>query len=122
MQPFQAFACSPGDSLPALEAPFAVLIDTDDDDWKDFQVIRKVGKLLLKAGCRCFVCFGQRSEYVHDCIDDLILDYQLDGVTTTFHDDETKEEVFGFLMSCAKNGMKDILIFARDISEWKTYI
>ena len=105
--------------LPEIEAPFAVLIDADDTDWSEVELIRSLGKTLLDYGCRYFVCFGQRSEILHDCLDDLLLDENYNDVVTTFHNDETKEEALDFLINCASLDMNGALVVVRDTTEWE---
>jgi hypothetical protein len=110
-----------GEDLPIVEAPYAVLIDADDNDWGDVSHIRAVGNRLLEAGCRYFVCFGRRSEAVHDYLDDLLVEGEWPLVITTFHDDETKEDVVNFFVNCATIDMNGALVLVGCISDWETY-
>lgn len=107
------------DDLPVIEAPFVALVDTNDEDWSEVRTAHRLGKRLLAAGCRYFVCFGPRSEEVHDYLDDLIVEEECHDVTTTFHDDESPEEVADFVLNCAAGGMKSVLVFVRRMSEWR---
>lgn len=64
---------------------------------------------LLKSGCKCFICYGEFSESLHDLVDDIIEDgsYSLD-VITTYHDDEAPEEIIDFIVSSISlNDIKD---------------
>ena len=77
--------------------------------WKQNIVTRELWEpwinLLVKNGCAQFVCVGSHSESLHDLIDDIILDNDnlleikpYDTVLTTYHDDETIEEVVNYFV------------------------
>jgi len=120
MMPAKIWVRSVADDVLDIDAPFSVLLDADEENWDDACLVRRLGKSLLADGCRYFVCFGQRSEVVHDLLDDVIVTEGYQGVTTTFHDDEDKEEVLDFLMDCAARGMKGALVFVRNTIAWET--
>ncbi len=88
------------------KTPSAVLL-TLWEQWgfSDFQKVEPVVKRLVSLGCRCFVCAGNYSESLHDFIDDVILDMTLDdgeantAFLTTWHDDDTDDEVADFFLN-----------------------
>ena len=60
-------------------------------------------ELLLSKGCSHIVCVGSYAEQLHDLIDEIVIDgeahikgFPFDIVLTTYHDDETAEEVAEF--------------------------
>lgn len=114
------FLAEVGDDIPGMGAPFSVLVDADEEGWGDAAFVRRFGSKLLASGCRYFVCFGKRSELVHDLLDDVIVEEGYQGVTTTFHEDESKEEALDFLFDCAMHGMQGALIIVRNKSAWET--
>jgi hypothetical protein len=122
MERSRILVCPVGVELPVVETPFAVLLDADDLDWADAHAIRRLGRTLLSAGCRYFVCFGRRSELVHDVLDDVVIEDEYHGVTTTFHDEETKEDVSEFLINCATVDMKGALVFVRNFEDWEMHL
>ncbi len=73
---------------------------------------------LLAAGCRYFVCFGEQSETVHDRIDDIIVEHGYDGVTTTFHCDESEQDVADFFMTIAFSAMNGALVLSCNQEKW----
>lgn len=101
-----------------VEQPFALLLDADDQDWRDEEFLRRSSLALLEAGCRWFVCFGQRSETLHDRIDDTIVEKDYQSVVTTYHLDESEEEVAQFFKEVALMEMKGGLVLVRDKSRW----
>ena len=110
-----------GETLPKVMAPFAVLIDTSDEEWTESSSVKRLTMNLLRAGCRYFVCSGPRSELVHDLIDDVIVEYNYDEVTTTFHEGESNRDVAEFFDRIAVDGMNDALVFVRDTSAWNAF-
>jgi hypothetical protein len=108
--------------LPALKKPFAALLDASDREWSDTAQVERLAKALLDAGCRYFVCFGPGSEVIHDRIDDVIVQHELNGVTTTFHEDEEQTEVAEFFTTIATVGMNDGLFLVRDVVKWKAAV
>ena len=104
----------------ALGKHFAVLLDTRDKDWADNSWTRnKIAELLNAGGCY-FVCFGSRSEFVHDMIDDLIVDcnYSID-IPTTFHNSESIEDIATFFLSVLiLNEIELGLLLVRDKAIW----
>lgn len=111
-----------GDPLPEVEKPFAVLVDASDEDWTDGYHAEQLIKELLNAGCRYFVCFGPGAEAVHDRIDDVIVEHEYDGITTTFHEDESQDDVAEFFNRVAVTGMKGALVLVRDLERWKALL
>lgn len=112
---------SPDLPLPisALKRPFAVLLDARDPEWADSLFLSRKAAELLDAGCRYYVCFGPDSELVHDQIDDVIVNHVCEvNVLTTFHDDETVEDVANFFMVVAMNGMAQGLVLVHDSVDW----
>lgn len=124
MAPLPLFL-EPGSPVPPVDAPFGVLLDADDAQWADDDELRKSAVALLEAGCRYFVCFGERSEDVHDCIDDCIVEKTVlgghgdyEGVITTYHDDESVDAVAEFFVNCALSKMRGALALVRDRNRW----
>ncbi len=108
--------------IPEIEAPFAVLLEADEPCWLDNSYLRLRTDALLAAGCRYFVCYGGRSEEIHDCIDDVIVEKDLCGLPTTFHRDESIQDVAYFFTNIALSGMTGALVLTRDPSEWKIHL
>lgn len=122
-EPADAMTFSPpGEDLPVMRAPFGVLVDVRDPEWEsDAWRVRAVAAL-LSAGCRWFVCFGPGSEGVHDRIDDLIVDGDFEGVTTTWHDDESEGDVAEFFTVSVGSVVPARLLLVRDVERWKGII
>lgn len=118
MSPPHIRFAAPGAPLPVLKKPFAVLLDATDVEWSDTRQTERLVKELLDAGCSYFVCFGAGSEVIHDRIDDIIVQHELEGVTTTFHEDEARNDVAEFFATIATIGMNDGLILVRDVTSW----
>jgi hypothetical protein len=115
----------PGSPVPPVDPPFGVLLDADDAEWAEDEHLRKSAVALLEAGCRYFVCFGERSEEVHDRIDDCIVEKTVlggqadyEGVITTYHTDESVADVAEFFLTCALPQMRGALVIARDGQKW----
>lgn len=98
--------------------PFAVLLDADDMEWRDPLWIQKSVLNLLNKGCRYFVCFGRKSESVHDSIDDVIIDHDVSNVLTTFHSDESRSETADFFKNVVMDEMAQGVILVRNQMEW----
>lgn len=61
---------------------------------------------LLDGGCVYLCAWGPGCEHVHDAMDDIILERQLEGgpeetIMTTWHDDEPLDEALFFTLCCA---------------------
>lgn len=111
------------DGIPSsIRSPFVVLIDADDSEWRDKLFLRKMVVSLLAKGCRYFVCSGHQSEDIHDQIDDIIVEFAYEGIVTTFHGDDSKNEVAEFLLFCTVGEMNDILVLVRNADDWSTAI
>lgn len=60
--------------------------------------------MLLELGCKSFVCVGKYSESLHDFIDEVIVELTLDNndnndvFLTTWHDDQSNDEVIDFFL------------------------
>jgi hypothetical protein len=86
--------------------PFAILLNADDPEWSNKSYLENRIREILDLGCCYIVCFGDISEYIHDCIDDMVLDHSNNGaVITTFHNEEKLEEVLEFFKLIAMDGM-----------------
>ncbi|GGY20363.1 hypothetical protein GCM10011289_24940 [Paludibacterium paludis] len=106
-------------STAGLKKPFAVLLDTRDPLWADSTFLNQKVAELLDMGCRYYVCFGPQSEFVHDQIDDVILNRACEeSVLTTFHDDEAITDVVNFFRVVAMSGMVGGLLLADDQKSW----
>ncbi len=64
-----------------------------------------VVRFLLDRGCTYFVCAGVYSEELHDAVDDFLYQYDDElgveksiGVVTTYHADESIEDVVNFFV------------------------
>ncbi len=62
-------------------------------------------KKLMNLGCEYFICVGNYSEDLHDLIDEIILDISFKNsnrhypnIVTTWHDNDTNEEVADFFL------------------------
>ena len=88
-------------------------------EWADSFWVNQKAVELLEAGCRYFVCFGPGSEAVHDRIDDVIVNCGYDvGVLTTFHDDESIDDVVNFFDTVATRGMAQGVVLANNVDSW----
>ena len=85
---------------------FVALVVTDATKI-DTSAISRVARILLKAGCVYFCCWGPDCERVHDIIDGA---YASDGtdigdrastIMTTWHNDESLEEATWFALNVA---------------------
>lgn len=56
-------------------------------------------KNLLAKGCRYFVCTGTYGEKLHDFIDDIVVYKEDQTIVTTWHDDETPEDIVYFFVN-----------------------
>ena len=109
----------PGILLPSeLEAPFGVFLDGEDDFWSDDDLLCRSCQNLINKGCRWFVCYGPRSEAIHDRIDDVIVEQGYEGIVTTYHADESEAEVAQFFKDVALIEMKAGLILVSNRSTW----
>ena len=54
---------------------------------------------LINKGCIYFVCVGQYAEFIHDRIDDIIVYENKLDVMTTYHIDQSFEEVAYFFIN-----------------------
>jgi hypothetical protein len=106
---------------PAMQDPFGVFLDADDKEWADDDFLHRSCLELMKSGCRWFACFGSRAEAMHDRIDDFIIEHSFDGVTTTYHSDESQESAADFFKDVALMEMKAGLVFVRDRLKWAPY-
>lgn len=117
------YTLSPDAPLPVVDTPFAVLLDTDEVEWVSESWVCRKANELLKNGCRYFVCFGPKAEMVHDWIDDLIVaDNSFEDVPTTFHQDESIEDVILFFRRIAMEKMRSGLVIVRDASSWRKLV
>ncbi len=107
-----------GKELPPIGAPFAVFLSADDLGWSDTESRSRRVDALLKAGCRYFVCFGENSEELHDDIDEMIVAGKYQNVITTFHDDESPEDVIEFFETVASSEMAGALALVQDLERW----
>lgn len=124
MREIDVMASNPREPLPAsLRKPFAVLVDARDLAWSDNKRIDRVAADLLHAGCRYFVFFGPGSEVIHDRFDDAISDLDFDGdICTTFHEDETIDDVANFFKVIALDGMEQGLLLVENEASWQARI
>lgn len=110
-----------GSSIPEIEPPFAVLLDAGEESLSQDSSLNFQVQALLAAGCQYFVCFGGKSEEVHDRIDDLLVEQDVKGVTTTFHHDESEQDVANFFMTVALPGMIGALIISCKPQKWAKF-
>ena len=108
-----------GKELPSLDIPFVVFLNADDLGWSDNGFRSRWVNALLKSGCRYFVCFGKKSEELHDGIDDAIVDGEHQYIMTTFHDDESSQEVIEFFRMIASSEMTGALVLVQDLRLWR---
>lgn len=107
-----------GKELPPIGAPFAAFLNADDLEWSNSESRSRWVNALLKTGCRYFVCFGEKSEGLHDDIDEMIVAGEYQNVMTTFHDDESPEEVIEFFETVASYEMTGTLALVQDLERW----
>ncbi len=126
--PLSPLFIKPGAPLPTVEHPFLVLIDVNDKEWLDDGFLCETCKHLLDGGCTWFACFGERAGEVHDRIDDIIVERiyegreEYEGVVTTFHHDESEQEVAEFFACSVLPKLKGALVLAQDASKWEPYL
>lgn len=93
----------------SIEPPFVCMIW---DHGSGFSVEEQsiVASLILKLGCRYFVCGGDNCEQWHDVIDDMLIMEGIDEsgkvtdrplVMTTWHTDDPPNEVTFFFVNCS---------------------
>lgn len=106
--------CAVGDRVPepARERPLVALLTSRMGE--DLSEVEPVIRVLLDNGCEYFVCFGPGSEALHDRIDELSLErlddaHTLDA-TTTWHDDETPDDVAEFFFNVAGSKKSALLV------------
>lgn len=70
----------------------------------------KLVELLVDRGCKYFVCTGTYAEGLHDFVDDVIGDRlgASSTVATTYHDDESADEIVDFFVRVAEPADKCI--------------
>lgn len=80
--------------------------------------------LLLDSQCEYFVCSGSASEALHDWIDDVVASrassFAGNVVVTTWHDDETADEVARFFFEVAGAKEGSLLVAVLDSSDAET--
>ncbi|MGI9281763.1 MAG: DUF7684 family protein [Endozoicomonas sp.] len=83
--------------------PRSVLITTYDPVSEEALDIDRIIKKLLEAGTKYFTCIGDKSEHLHDKIDDIIClhDYKnkteyYKSVITTYHSEEEINEIASY--------------------------
>ena len=97
----------PEADLPELKqrVPFkavVVLEAASSNEWQHF-----VSERIVAAGCRYVMAWGEQCERFHDSVDSASLeryDYDVPAeqfIMTTWHDDESLENVFWFAQFCA---------------------
>ena len=111
----------PGAPLPSMQCPFGVLLDAEDKDWSNDDFLRRSCTGLLAAGCLWFVCFGERAEEIHDRIDDFIVEQEYQDVTTTYHSEESEQDVAEFFTNVALMKMKSALVLVHDRRKWERH-
>jgi hypothetical protein len=99
---FAVKAASPDDvpSLAALPGPyFACLIAWDASSVQD-EVVLRLARKLLRAGCVYVCCWGPDCERVHDLFDQAELELRPDGpiAISTWHSDEPLSEALWFML------------------------
>lgn len=75
-------------------------------------------KELLARGCTYFVCAGTFAEELHDIVDEIISTARVELIATTFHPDETAEDVVNFFIytTTIPNGDRNALVAILDIT------
>jgi hypothetical protein len=69
-------------------------------------------KNLIDGGCRYFICAGKDSEFLHNYVDNIYLESSIDesdDFLTTWHDDETNEDIADFFIN-SKNVKNSLLV------------
>ncbi|MFZ3000384.1 MAG: hypothetical protein WA071_08635 [Undibacterium umbellatum] len=86
--------------------PCAVLLTAWNIEVVHSDYWRSLAIFLIKKGCTYFVCAGTYAENLHDLIDDIIFDQEGRAIATTYHEDETAEDVANFLVNATDIGNK----------------
>ncbi|MGE0829282.1 MAG: hypothetical protein AB7O04_08025 [Hyphomonadaceae bacterium] len=98
----------PGDGPPNISGatPFKAVVVVEADVSSEWRA--QISEWLVRAGCRYMMAWGKNCKAWHTSIDDANLTIfncqevpDDDFVITTWHDNETLEEVFWFSHSCA---------------------
>jgi hypothetical protein len=106
---------TPGDALPTLASglPFKAVVVVDCEVEPDWQA--QVSDWLVRSGCRFMMAWGHKCGDWDSSVDDANLamfDYgeipDDDFVLTTWHDDESLQEVFWFCLHCAMHPSLDL--------------
>jgi len=111
---------SPSGELPDIQkhATFRAVVILDGEYDQDWQT--KVSRWLVDSGCLCLMAWGPNCETWDDSVDHANLDAFDWGeipddkfVMTSWHENETLEDVFWFCQFCAENpdfGLGDTLL------------
>lgn len=106
-------------AMPELGGPVAALLDCEDERHRGNGLLRTAVESLIEAGCVYFVSFGPRAEEVHDFIDDLLAYAGLKDIMTTFHDEETAEDVANFFVAIAMQKVREGLTLSGERNRWE---
>lgn len=99
-------------------SPDVALLSSWEQSSSGYSQLQPLVEKLLDSGCKYFVCAGAHSEALHDFIDDVILDRSIDNepdesnvVMTTWHDDDTNEEVAEFFFNASSLNNAHLVAF-----------
>ena len=92
--------------------PHFVCLLAWDSEFESVEEISRVAEILLDAGCVYFCTWGSGCERVHDVIDEVIVEREVDGgfspapdddrcILTTWHDREPLEQALWTLLNCS---------------------
>jgi hypothetical protein len=89
-----------------LPASFACLIAWDDSVQQDAAAIVRLADSLLRGGAAYVCTWGLHCERVHDIFDEVLVGISLEsgelsGVMTTWHTEDSLDEVLFYLLNCA---------------------
>lgn len=92
------------------------------------QKLRSLIEKLIHKNCSYFVCAGLNAESLHDYIDDIIVGLSIKndlvqnkGIMTTWHDEDTSDEVADFFLNSTgiENGVLLALLDSEEIGDKK---
>lgn len=91
--------------------PDVVLFSSWKKNLSGYSELTSLIEKLLDLGCNCFICAGTHSESLHDFIDDVLLSKAVNSdAVTTWHNDDTDDEVAEFCFHAASLQGGDTLV------------
>lgn len=104
------------------DGPIVALMQADESG-ASFETVVAAAESLLDRGCDYFVCAGTRGEALHDYIDEIVIDRELNRpewgerlIMTTWHNDETPADIAWFFVMVAGDRENTVLIAVEPLS------